>query len=160
MFELFKQKSDGLLCPRCERPLFEHEEANCKRKMSRRFFLGATTGIVIAAALPTASANKAVSLKPIAPAPTAWFPGSRYMLSTKGGYFVTSLLDGMSQKAVENRIESTRSAGFDVIVAHNETAVRAEYHRQTKEMALLLNDQRYSANVGNGIDTIASFKYL
>jgi hypothetical protein len=53
--DIFRPHADhGILCPKCEKPLEGHDEGNCKRKMSRRFFMGAATGLVVAAAIPAA----------------------------------------------------------------------------------------------------------
>lgn len=56
IFSLFRKATGGLICPRCEKPLEGHSEADCARKMSRRWFLGATlgavAGVVIAPTLP------------------------------------------------------------------------------------------------------------
>lgn len=41
---------NGLVCPRCERSLEGHDEAECSRKMSRRYFFGTVAGGVIVAA--------------------------------------------------------------------------------------------------------------
>ena len=44
-------KPAGLVCPRCERPMEDHDSEFCARRMSRRFFLGAGLGVVGAAAI-------------------------------------------------------------------------------------------------------------
>lgn len=46
---IFGHSDAGLVCPRCEKPLEGHSEADCARKMSRRWFLGATLGAVAGA---------------------------------------------------------------------------------------------------------------
>jgi hypothetical protein len=40
----------SLICPKCEKPLDEHDEGGCRRKLSRRFFLGALGTSLAAAA--------------------------------------------------------------------------------------------------------------
>lgn len=42
----------NLVCPHCERPLEGHEDKACRRRMSRRWFLGALGGVVAAVVLP------------------------------------------------------------------------------------------------------------
>lgn len=45
----------GLLCPRCERSLDGHDDAACARKMSRRWFIGATLGAAASAIVAPAA---------------------------------------------------------------------------------------------------------
>lgn len=169
MFELFKSKPDtGLLCPKCERPLLEHDEGACKRKMSRRFFLGATSGIVVAAAIPAFVTNsKSTSIAFSAQSPVSWFPGAKYMLSVRDGYYSTSVIENLQpsfnefsylRRDMNKEINDLRRLGFNVIVAHDELTVRAEYRRQVREQARILNEDRFQARIDrNGIDTIGSF---
>lgn len=42
--------SDGLVCPRCEKPLEGHDEKACEMRMSRRYFFGLAAGAVAVAA--------------------------------------------------------------------------------------------------------------
>ncbi len=39
----------GILCPRCEQPLSEHKDGECRKKLSRRSFFGAIFGGAVAA---------------------------------------------------------------------------------------------------------------
>ncbi len=41
-----------ILCPHCERPLgAEHDDPGCRRRQSRRYFLGALAGLAVGAAV-------------------------------------------------------------------------------------------------------------
>jgi hypothetical protein len=42
----------GLVCPRCEKALTEHDEEACARRMSRRYFFGLAAGAAVALAAP------------------------------------------------------------------------------------------------------------
>jgi hypothetical protein len=48
----------GLVCPRCEKALEGHDEAECARRMSRRYFFGVAAG---AAAVIAGAVNLPVS---------------------------------------------------------------------------------------------------
>lgn len=139
MFELFKSKPDtGLLCPKCERPLLEHNEGACKRKMSRRFFLGATTGIVIAAALPSAgsraskfsgteivSGKDLIEIEAPPPPPQAWFPGAKFGMWAKGHelFMADFVADGRIMRGthyglpLSEEIPELQKHGYQVMVA-------------------------------------------
>jgi hypothetical protein len=43
---------EGLVCPRCEKALSEHDEEACARRMSRRYFFGIAAGAAVAVAAP------------------------------------------------------------------------------------------------------------
>lgn len=53
--KLFHRKT-GLICPRCERSMEGHDNQECKRRISRRYFFGlaagAVAGLVVAESLP------------------------------------------------------------------------------------------------------------
>jgi hypothetical protein len=55
-----------LLCPHCEKPLgVEHDDAGCKRRMSRRVFFGvavAPLAAAIASKIPTPAGRNAQTL--------------------------------------------------------------------------------------------------
>lgn len=74
--------SDTLVCGACERTLEGHREADCARKMSRRWFLGATlvavAGVVVAPALPQALSVVTAFDSPVVPGSEA-IVVSRYL---------------------------------------------------------------------------------
>lgn len=137
-----------LVCPYCERPLEGHNEQSCKRRMSRRFFLGAATGVVLACALPKAAG--ALS----APPPTAWFSGAAYMLSAKDGSIVTSEFHGTGKirghygMPLDQEIAQLQSEGFDVFVSDKAVSAQMEYHKRVSEQVRIINDERNSAGSG------------
>jgi hypothetical protein len=143
ILDILQPKSNSLLCPKCERPLEDHDEDRCKRKMSRRFFLGAATGVVLAVAIPT---SKAISNKLhagiLSPLPSSWFPGGRYMLSAKDGYFVSSLRDFGVNKS---EVDYLTGMGFDVYLTNDEQTAKFEYYKRQKELARIINEERFGA---------------
>ncbi len=119
----FDSKIPGLLCPKCERPLDGHDNDRCKRKLSRRFFLGAAAGVVIASCIPSSIS----SLEKLSLSPVAWFTGARAMFSEKNGCLVTSRLSEKRSKAIESEVEMLRRSGFSVMVSDSEDKLRMAY---------------------------------
>lgn len=83
------KKGAGLLCPRCESPLTDHDEEKCARRMSRRHFVG-MWGAAVAIAygggkviLATPSHVKAIEKE---------IGEGGWMVSSRGGYVVSSCL--------------------------------------------------------------------
>lgn len=75
--------SDGLVCPRCERSLEGHDDGDCARRMSRRYFFGlgaAAIALGMAPKLPTIS-NGDFN-------PAIIEALDRYVQDLRGGYIV------------------------------------------------------------------------
>lgn len=51
----------GILCPRCEKPVEGHDDAGCRRRMSRRFFFGLAAGAVVATQAAGAIEHKVIA---------------------------------------------------------------------------------------------------
>jgi hypothetical protein len=49
--KLLTPKTTGLVCPRCEESLEDHDDTACARRMSRRYFFGVVGGGLVAAAV-------------------------------------------------------------------------------------------------------------
>lgn len=128
MFELFKPKIGSLVCPRCERELDGHDEEKCRRKMSRRFFLGAATGIVVAAAITS------VIPATVAPPPTAWFPGAQHMLCHKGDHILTRMLPLWEPVRLKKEVEDLSRLGFGVMVSDKYSTLLIEHQRLSDEI--------------------------
>ncbi len=53
--------SSGLICPHCEKELAEHDQRECTRRMSRRFFFGLMGGAVAAVAAGNVTQGETVA---------------------------------------------------------------------------------------------------
>lgn len=63
---LFGAGSGDAMCPRCERAMEGHDDAECSRKMSRRFFFGVCAGAAKELVIPGPSL-KTVTIASIYP---------------------------------------------------------------------------------------------
>lgn len=58
-----------LYCPRCEKPLDNHDQAACNRRMSRRYFFGVFAGAILAAEAPKPNLFQQWASQPIGKLP-------------------------------------------------------------------------------------------
>lgn len=125
------RKHGGLLCPRCEESLDTHDEEKCRRRMTRRHFVG-IWGAAVAVAyggdkilLATESQVKAIEKE---------FGNRTWMVSHRAGRVSSSLIEStspgdkawMTPRTPAIEVLKLRALGFHVALANTIQAHEAQ----------------------------------
>lgn len=132
---LFGSRSDAtVLCPRCERSLEGHDEADCARRMSRRYFFGLAVGAA-ASVYVAPSITDAASVP--APVRISRYPYRIPLQIYRGGAFGSynpgsaDLGIGSTITAAYKLVESDIPRSDGQLIGYSETATvsGADYER-------------------------------
>ncbi len=134
------RKHGGLLCPRCEEALDTHDEEKCRRRMTRRHFVG-MWGAAVAIAygggqvmLATESHVKAIEKE---------FGKRAWMVSHKNGLISTSLIDHDAPLGPLSTVSFNRK----FVAGQIDTSVRVLQPRDTAVGVLKLRSLGYHVHI-------------